>query len=223
MRESAENTIKNNYIHDLPTYFKQDGGAIYFGIGQRPHYRGNLVEGNYLADVPSNGVYIDNFSSGTLVKNNVFNNVGNKRFNFAGIDINGGQNVMESNLFFNNQRPIKCNRFAEKSLFNNYYGNMSDVHEVFNEFGVENTALKDYPDFIDFLNYDTESDFNYQISNPKDNLSYNDSVTFDNDVIETGGVVVRDCERWVVENNDIIDLTKPVFSLSGILSQQSLL
>ena len=65
------------------------------------------------------------------------------------------------------RRPIKCNRFAEKSLFNNYYGNMSDVHEVFNEFGVENTALKTIQTSSTFLNYDTESDFNYQISNPK--------------------------------------------------------
>ena len=205
MRNTTDNIVAYNYVHDLPNYHKNDGGALYVGIGAMPHLRGNEITNNYFEHIPTNGVYLDNFSSGIKVANNVFNDVGNNGDTFSGININGGgQNVMEQNFFYNAGRPIKYNKFAANSLFNNYYGKMKGVQTAFNNADVNSTPYVKYPDFIEFLAYSTEDEFHYQSSSAFKNFSFNNLVISDERAAVTG-VVEPDDKRWALENNALVE------------------
>ncbi len=217
LRHATDNTVEANKVHNLPNYFKQDGGAIYFGIGKFPYMRGNKVVNNLIEDVPTNGVYVDNFSSGVLIENNLFNNVGNHHHSFSAININGGgQNEMYRNLFNNSARPIKYNKFAETNLFNNYKNSMLTAQAAFNGVGVANTDYDKYPGFKDFLNYDPTTtdllDFKQQASNATGNVSYNDqTVVYDSSVYVDGttslltGIILPAHGNWEQSQNIALD------------------
>ncbi len=204
LRNSTENTVAYNYIHDLPVFHKDDGGAIYVGIGNFPHMRGNKINNNYLENIPTNGVYIDNFSSGVEVKNNIFNKVGYTNGTFSGININGGgQNIMMQNYFFDVERPIKYNKFAVNNVFDSYKDKILGVHQAFNTFGVEATPYKKFQDFIEFLAFSVEDDFKLQSSSALENLSMNKNVVLDARAEGTGVIEPSD-NRWVLENNTVL-------------------
>ena len=94
-RSTQDVTAAYNYIYDLPKFHKDDGGAIYVGTGNFPHLRGINISGNVLKDIPTNGIYIDNFSSGVQIERNMMHNVATRNHTFSGININGGgQNMM---------------------------------------------------------------------------------------------------------------------------------
>ncbi len=205
MRNTTDNVVAYNYVHDLPNYHKNDGGALYVGIGSSPQLRGNEITNNYFEFIPTNGVYLDNFSSGIKVEHNVFNEVGNNNDTFSGININGGgQNLMQQNFFYNASRPVKYNKFAANSLFNNYYNKMLGVQTAFNDADVNTTPYVKYPDFIEFLAFSSEDEFHYQSSTAVENFSFNNLVVTDVRADVTGVVEPTD-KRWVVENNALVE------------------
>ncbi len=211
LRNSTDNIVTYNYIHDLPYYHLDDGGALYAGIGNFPQMRGNEVTNNYFENIPTNGVYLDNFSSGILVKNNIFNNVGNQNDTFSGININGGgQILMDGNFALNSERPVKYNTFAVNSLFvanAGYHEKMLGVQTAFKTIDVQNTPYSKYSDFQLFLNYASDDDFHYQVSTATNNVSYNPDITTDIDAQNTGVIAPSD-DRWLVaDNHDISNLT----------------
>ena len=209
LRNTTDNIIAYNYVHDLPNYHTNDGGALYAGIGASPHLRGNIIINNYFESIPTNGVYLDNFSSGIKVEHNIFNDVGNNSHTFSGININGGgQNIMQQNFFYNTSRPIKYNKFAANVLFKNYYKKMEGVQIAFNQVDVKSTPYVKYPGFIEFLAFSKEDDFHYQSSSAFDNFSFNDLVPSDDGAKITGVIGPKD-KRWVIENNALVEeLTK---------------
>ncbi|TWT85006.1 hypothetical protein CA13_64880 [Planctomycetes bacterium CA13] len=81
--------IEHNEIHDLPKYHKFDGGALYVYTGPRAESRGIVIRGNYFHDIPTIGVYPDNFSWGVEISHNLFRNVG-VMTNRPPINVNGG-------------------------------------------------------------------------------------------------------------------------------------
>ena len=210
-RNATDNIASFNYLHDLPYYHLDDGGALYAGTGGSPQMRGNEVINNYFENIPTNGVYLDNFSSGFLVKNNIFNNVGNQNDTFSSININGGgQILMESNFSLNAQRPVKYNNFASNSVFELNQGDhekMLGVQAAFNAVGLENTPYSKYSSFQLFLDYASSDDFQYQESTVANNLSYNPDISIDIKAMYTGVIQPND-ERWVLaDNHNINDMT----------------
>ena len=94
-----DNIVENNYLHDLPYYHHFDGGAIYVATGRQAQARGNVIRGNRLENIPTNGVYCDNYTMGVLIENNVFKNVGNGGRFFAAAHMNGGgHNLIQKNI-----------------------------------------------------------------------------------------------------------------------------
>ncbi|MEC7487252.1 MAG: right-handed parallel beta-helix repeat-containing protein, partial [Verrucomicrobiota bacterium] len=89
IRKSNDVTVEFNEIYDLPKYHKLDGGALYIGTGSTPQCRGLRIINNYFHDIPTIGVYPDNFSWGVEISGNVFCNVGVEA-DRAAIDVNGG-------------------------------------------------------------------------------------------------------------------------------------
>jgi len=81
--------LEYNEIYDLPNYHKFDGGAVYVYTGPRAESRGIVIRGNYFHDIPTIGVYPDNFSWGVEISHNLFRNVGVKT-NRPTINVNGG-------------------------------------------------------------------------------------------------------------------------------------
>ncbi|MEC8333461.1 MAG: right-handed parallel beta-helix repeat-containing protein [Verrucomicrobiota bacterium] len=62
IRKSNDATVEFNEIYDLPKCHKLDCGALYIGTGAIPQCRGLRMINNYLQDIPTIGVYPDNFS-----------------------------------------------------------------------------------------------------------------------------------------------------------------
>ncbi|MGB2264737.1 MAG: carbohydrate binding domain-containing protein, partial [Glaciecola sp.] len=157
------------------------------------------------------------FSSGVLIENNLFNNVGNHHSSFSAININGGgQNEMKRNAFKNSARPIKYNKFAELNLFNNYKNSLLTAQAAFNSVGVANTDYDKYADFKIFLNYDSTvadlPDFKHQRSDAVGNVSYNDqTVAYDSAVhvdLQTNlltGVILPAHDQWEQSANIALD------------------
>ncbi len=111
-----ENSICNNRIHDIMLELS-DGGGIYT-LGRQP---GTVLRGNYISNVPSNhgraesnGIFMDQGSSGILVQGNVI--AGTKcspmRFHLA------GQNTLKENQCFHpvGVEPLKFNNTPEVNI-----------------------------------------------------------------------------------------------------------
>jgi len=148
--------IENNEICDLPKYHKLDGGALYVYTGPRAESRGIVIRGNYFHDIPTIGVYPDNFSWGIEISYNLFRNVGVETGR-PPIHVNGGgecrtfNNVMVDCLALYQQgaRPKDRHWFT---LWNR-------TLEKFGGGRVENTPYKKYDDFKVWLAKKEEDDF----------------------------------------------------------------
>ncbi|MCK4960607.1 MAG: right-handed parallel beta-helix repeat-containing protein, partial [Planctomycetes bacterium] len=81
--------IEYNEIYDLPKYHKFDGGSLYVFSGDRAQSRGTVIRGNYFHDIPTIGVYPDNFTWGVEISHNIFRNVG-VATNRPAVYVNGG-------------------------------------------------------------------------------------------------------------------------------------
>ncbi|MDC0284696.1 right-handed parallel beta-helix repeat-containing protein [Mariniblastus sp.] len=106
----------NNRIHDIMLELS-DGGGIYT-LGRQP---GTVLRGNYISNVPSNhgraesnGIFMDQGSSGILVQGNVI--AGTKcspmRFHLA------GQNTLKENQCFHpvGVEPLKFNNTPKDNI-----------------------------------------------------------------------------------------------------------
>ncbi len=100
-RDARQCISENNVIHDLPYYHHFDGGAIYLGLGHGFYNRENKVNNNVLYDVPTNGIYLDNYTTGNSVEGNFLYNVGvsTDGAKYAAIyNHGGGQNLYKDNV-----------------------------------------------------------------------------------------------------------------------------
>lgn len=112
-----ENVIKNNEIYNIGRY-GQDVGAIYTGRNFAEY--GNVVERNYIHDIgseilsnvsPRVGVFLDDFHSGTTVRDNIieFNNPDLKTFGV--LSGSGKDNVITGNTVINATNGVRLSTY----------------------------------------------------------------------------------------------------------------
>ncbi len=118
LRQSKACVVSDNRIHDLPEYHHFDGGAVYLGLGLNFQNRENRIDNNYLYNIPTNGIYLDNYTNGNFADGNVFYNVGNSTFtaaSFAAIyNHGGGQNSYKDNIGVDCSVIIKTGSYIVK-------------------------------------------------------------------------------------------------------------
>jgi hypothetical protein len=154
----------------------------------KPTNRGNRVRNNFFKDVPTNGVYCDNYTMGVWIEQNYFQNVGyvEGEWGYGAVMLNcGGQNQVHDNVFVDCLIPVVLGGGA----FNNMYKKKPEIQESWNEHvamhggnRIEGTLYAKYPTYREFVNLSSENDFdlfkfprNYAtrnlIANPKVSLT----------------------------------------------------
>ena len=167
-----DNIIENNYLHDLPYYHHFDGGAIYVATGRQAQARGNIIRGNTLENIPTNGVYCDNYTMGVLVEKNIFKNVGNGGRFFAAAHMNGGgQNLIQKNIFYECQYAAKQASFAPKSVWDESFPTI--WAKSLRKFSPNSGPYSKYPSYSAFSKLSGEDELRYQSSTYRDNVLYN--------------------------------------------------
>lgn len=148
LRDVNDVVVEYNKIHNLPTYHHFDGGALYHHSGRSPQMRGNIIRHNYFHDVPTIGIYPDNYTWGTITYGNIFQRVGVEA-NRAAVNVNGGgdartyNNIMiDCPLIYNQGRHSSALRIKDKWI------------EAIAEYGdgkLEQTPHRKYDDFRQWL------------------------------------------------------------------------
>jgi hypothetical protein len=170
IRKSNDVTVEFNEIYDLPKYHKLDGGALYIGTGPTPQCRGLRVINNYFHDIPTIGVYPDNFSWGVEISGNVFRNVGVATDRSA-IDVNGGGEC----LTFNNLMIdcVQMYRQGTRPKDEHWIEAWKLVLEKYGNGKIENTPHSKYRDFKAWLSKKEKDDFFRPVSYVYNNVLYN--------------------------------------------------
>ena len=193
MRGCNDCVVEFNEIRDLPYYHKFDGGSIYVYTSNNPEQRGNVIRHNYFHDIPSHGVYIDNYTMGVLVERNVLHNVGNFAQNFMAIQSNsGGQNVFRNNVTIDCDKPISLGDFAAKNVYGEKLQGLWDACiEKYGAGKIEQTPHAKYDDFKVFLGFKAEKEFRYQASDAHGNLMFNPTVPLHERAQKDKGILNR--------------------------------
>ena len=161
--------VEYNEVYDLPKYHKFDGGALYIHSGRRAESRGFVIRGNYFHDIPTIGVYPDNFSWGVEISHNLLVNVGVPT-NRAPIFVNGGG---ECRTF--NNIAVDCPFLYGQGVRPKEEHWLEYWNETLAKYGdgeVENTAYNKYPDFKAWLTKTEKDEFFRPASSAYNNLLY---------------------------------------------------
>jgi hypothetical protein len=161
--------VEYNEVYDLPKYHKFDGGALYIHSGRRAESRGFVIRGNYFHDVPTIGVYPDNFSWGVEISHNLFVNVG-ALTNRAPIFVNGGGECRT----FNNV-AVDCSFLYGQGVRPKEEQWLDYWNATLAKYGdgkVESTAYNKYPDFKQWLTKTEKDEFFRPASSAYNNLLY---------------------------------------------------
>ena len=166
-KQARECVSENNKVHDLPNYHHFDGGALYMGLGSKFNHRENVVKNNTFLNVPTNGVYLDNYTNGNFIEGNVFYNVGNSTSgsNYAAVyNHGGGQNTYTDNVAIDCKVFIKTGSSAVRGGGISTYKNLKSWHKnvqpgaVFNKSTgahyndyITKYSASNLVDFIDFV------------------------------------------------------------------------
>ncbi|TLX74320.1 right-handed parallel beta-helix repeat-containing protein [Labilibacter sediminis] len=210
MNYTSDCTMENNRIYDLPTYHMFDGGAVYVYTGPRePENRGNVVRNNFLYNVPTNGIYADNYAMGVYIEQNYFYNVSylDGEWGFGAIMLNtGGQNYMNDNVFVDCKIPVLWGRGG----YYNAYKRNPDIQEAWNKsvekYGngkIESTVYSKYPTFKEFLKLSPKDDydeFKWPLSYAARNLVYNPNVPLKENANNPAGFFNRKNKVKVTDN-----------------------
>ena len=201
MNYNNDCTVVNNKIHDLPTYHMFDGGAVYvYTSPLNPANRGNVLRNNYLYNVPTNGIYCDNYAMGVLMEQNYFKNVSylDSEWGFGAIMLNtGGQNYMNDNVFVDCRIPIL---YGVGGYYNSYRGKpkiQNAWNNAVQKYGagkIEGTPYAKYTTFKDFLSLSAKNDydaFKYPLSYANRNLFYNPTIRLEVSANNPKGITNR--------------------------------
>ncbi|VGO19621.1 right-handed parallel beta-helix repeat-containing protein [Pontiella sulfatireligans] len=148
--------IENNEVYDLPKYHKLDGGSLYVYTGPRAESRGIVIRGNYFHDIPTIGVYPDNFAWGVEISHNLFRNVGVKTGR-PPINCNGGGECRT----FNNMMVdcISLYQQGARPKDERWFVSWNRTLEKFGDGKVEDTPYRKYDDFKEWLKKEDQDDF----------------------------------------------------------------
>ena len=187
LRNTNDCIVAHNEIFDLPKYHHYDGGAIYLTTGHQPQCRGNKISHNYLHDIPTNGIYADNFSWGVLVNNNLFERVGNTGFKYKAVNMNGGgQCLTQNNIMLDCFIPYGQGARPKDDSW------LKDWGKCFKRFGnnrVHRTPYKKYKDFLFFLETKDLNEHYRSSSTVTNNIFLNPSIDFHDSAKKLKGLV----------------------------------
>jgi hypothetical protein len=204
IRRANDVIAEYNEIYDLPKYHRFDGGSFYIGTGERPQSRGLVVRNNYFHDIPTIGVYPDNFSWGVEVSGNVFRNVGVT----AGrppINVNGGGECRS----FNNLM-IDCVQMywqGARAREDRWFDRWDPVREKYGNGKIEQTAYRTYPDFKQWLTYQDKEQFFRPVSHCYNNVLYHPhheilrEQSTDKTGIKDNSAVLDKKNNWATQKN----------------------
>ena len=205
IRKSNDVTVEFNEIYDLPKYHKLDGGALYIGTGSTPQCRGLRIINNYFHDIPTIGVYPDNFSWGVEISGNVFCNVGVEA-DRAAIDVNGGGECRT----FNNLMIdcVQMYRQGTRPKEEHWLVTWKSVIEKYGNGKIKNTPHKKYRDFETWLTKKDEDDFYRPVSYVYNNVLFHpiSDILIERNVDITSGIkdnsrVLVTKNNWAMKNN----------------------
>ena len=205
IRKSNDVTVEFNEIYDLPKYHKLDGGALYIGTGSTPQCRGLRIINNYFHDIPTIGVYPDNFSWGVEISGNVFRNVG-VAMDRSAIDVNGGGECRT----FNNLMIdcVQMYRQGTRPKEEHWLETWNSVIEKYGNGKIKNTPHEKYRDFKAWLTKKDEDDFYRPVSYVYNNVLFhpNNDILIERNVDTTSGVkdnskVLVTKDNWSTKNN----------------------
>ncbi len=224
MNYTNDCVVENNKIHDLPTYHMFDGGAVYvYTSPLNPSNRGNVYRNNYMYNVPTNGVYCDNYAMGVFMEKNYFENVSylDSEWGFGAIMLNtGGQNYMDDNVFVDCRIPIL---HGNGGYYNSYKGKpriQNAWNNAVKKYGngkIEDTPYAKYKTFKEFLALSPENDyaeFKFPKSYANRNLFYNPKVALDKKAMRTKGISNK--RRKVVDLNNVYFEENPGFKAKDL-------
>jgi len=199
IRRANDVTVEFNEIYDLPKYHKFDGGALYIGTGATPQCRGIKIQHNYFHDIPTIGVYPDNFSWGVEISRNIFRNVGVEAGRPA-VNVNGGGECRTFNNLMIDCIQMYWQGAREKE--ERWFDSWNPILEKFGNGQIENTPHKKYRDFATWLTKNKTDDFFRPTSYVFNNVLYhpNHDILIESNVdIKTG---IRDNSKVLkVKNN----------------------
>lgn len=157
-----------------------DAGAVY-AYGDSTS-RGNIIRNNYFSDIgnvtPSETtgrstygvwtVYLDGYTSGYTVSENVFNTI------YGGVFVNnGGYNTVDGNIFNNVSMPIlSYGILAEDAAINKPSNATAFITNKYNRYYNSNVWKTKYPELADFYNKEVVYPSDYYVNNTIKNNKY---------------------------------------------------
>ena len=200
--------IEYNEIHDLPKYHMFDGGSLYIYSGPRPESRGVEIRYNYFHDIPTIGVYPDNFTWGTKIYGNVFRNVG-VLAGKAAVHVNGGGECRTYNnlvidgveLYGQGARPRE----------DYWFDHWNRTLEKYGDGKVDDTPYAKYPDFKEWLTKKEPDDFYRPVSHVYNNVFYHPNTDI---VVEAGDNAIVDHSKTLDVGNNWITRDDPGFLIT---------
>lgn len=118
--DGNDNTVEYNEIYNALKYC-DDAGIIYSNAGV--YGFGSVVQYNYIHDCPTLNpnptelymIYLDYTTSGTTVKNNIFD-AGDNLYHSFGLFGGGRNNVLDSNIFIGDAAFVLSNRYQNGAM-----------------------------------------------------------------------------------------------------------
>lgn len=215
VRNANDVVISGNEIHHLPSYHHFDGGSLYVFSGLQPQHRGIVIKENYFHDIPTIGVYPDNYTTGVEITKNVFNRVGLKA-NRSAVMINGGSGNKTHNNLIVDSVEAYIQGIQPKHKF--YITAWNKTKTRFGGNKVKRTPYAKYPEFIKWLTYDTEQLLFRGPSYFHNNIVYNPTTPLSPRAKNQG--VVNNAKSLVFSDNAILKRSdvelKTPFSLSDV-------
>lgn len=209
VRNANDITISGNEIHHLPSYHHFDGGSLYVFSGLQPHRRGIVIKENYFHDIPTIGVYPDNYTTGVEITRNIFNRVGLKA-DRAAVMVNGGSgNKTHNNLIVDS---VEAYIQGTQPMHGFYITHWNKVKGRFGGNKVNRTPYAKYPEFIKWLDYKTDKELFRGPSYFYNNVVYNPTTKLSSRAKNQG--VVNNAKTLVFHDNKVIKKKDPDFEFT---------
>ncbi|MDP6112271.1 MAG: right-handed parallel beta-helix repeat-containing protein [Planctomycetota bacterium] len=173
IRRSNDVTIEYNEIHHLPKYHMFDGGSLYVYTGPRAESRGITVRYNYFHDVPTVGVYPDNFSWGVAIHGNVFRNVGAVTGRPAVLVNGGGECRTYNNLMID---CVLMYGQGARAKEQRWFSHWNKTRDKFGDGKIEQTPYRKYPGFKVWLSKKEPDEFFRPVSHVYSNVLFHPNV-----------------------------------------------
>ncbi|MEH6550597.1 MAG: right-handed parallel beta-helix repeat-containing protein [Pseudomonadales bacterium] len=215
IRDANDVIVERNEIYDLPKYHHFDGGALYIHSGRYPQARGVEIRHNYFHDIPTIGVYPDNFSWGVSIYGNIFQQVGVQTGRPAVYVNGGGANRTFNNLLIDCVEIYRQGRRPQDAYWMDHWNKVMDQ---FGDGKIENTAYAKYPDFRSWLEKKQPAEFYTPTSYVFDNVMYSATVSMLNqskpDAVVDKSENLHSDSNWVTnEDPGFVDFDNGDYSL----------